>query len=147
VNEIGNPGVGGDEWAWSARNRCTPRCVLRRIYRASTACRIVRVGRSDSPGRRQTGPRIADQHPVLDAHADRNTITDSVVLTAVVLVVVFFPDNDNDHHHDDHNSSHDDHDDSAAEADHDDSAATADHDHHEALRPHLLLIAWFSLTT
>jgi hypothetical protein len=148
VNEIGNPGVGGDEWAWSARNRCTPRCVLRRIYRASTACRIVRVGRSDSPGRRPTGPRIAHQHAFADADAVRAAITDSVVPAVVFRVVFFFDDNDYNHHHDDDSGGHDDHD-STAEAHHHDHAAAAAHDDHDhaAVRPHLLLIAWFSLTT
>lgn len=146
MNPIGNPSVVGDERAGSARNGGAPGRRRGRVLRASTACRLAGVGRSDNAGGRQQGSRLAHQHAVTAPDADRNPVTDRVVLIFIVVFVfgaVFFFQYNNYDNHEDDNHRHDNdysgpashhYDDYSPQTAHDD-----DHDH-TAVRHHLLLI-------
>ena len=139
MNEIGNPGVSGDEWAGSARNRGAPGCCHCRVLRARAACRIARLGRSDPVAGRQSGPRLAHQHAFVDADGDSGTVTDSG-LQLVVSAVIFFCDNNYDNNNYDDHSGYDDDNDQTARRHHHDHAAAADDDHdHAAVWTDLLL--------
>ncbi|NGY61756.1 hypothetical protein G7043_22775 [Lentzea sp. NEAU-D13] len=141
MNEIGNPGVSGDEWAGSARNRGAPGGCHCRVLRARAACRIARVERSGRPGDRQTGPRIAHQHAFGAPDGVQRSVTERVVPSLVVRTVFFFQDNnyDDDHNYDDRRGD-DDYDEAATGSDHDAQTAAGAYDHDDAaVRTHLLL--------
>ena len=144
MNEIGNPGVSGDERAGSARNRGAPGCCHCRVLRARAACRIARVGRSDRPGKRQTGSRIAHQHAFGAPNGVQRSVTDRVVPALVVRAVFFFQDNNYDDHDHDHHRGDDDYDEAATGSDHDAQTAAGAHDHDDAAVRTDLLLMWES---